>query len=245
VGELHQALASATDDPAFAPVPITLEDRHAWIEDVRTAAVLTLKRLDTQRGVLAPDARPSIDRVLAKRGVLLDRIETLDLAGLKAAKTRYHGDLHLGQVLLSGNDFVITDFEGEPARPLAERRRKHSPLRDVAGLLRSFNYAAAVAVARCIPEHGEEAAALAPRARDWEREVGTAFLAGYESVVIGRCVSYPDDARHARTLIDLFTLEKALYEVRYELDHRPDWIDIPVSGLLDFIDSHESTGERT
>jgi maltose alpha-D-glucosyltransferase / alpha-amylase len=149
---------------------------------------------------------------------------------LQAAKTRYHGDYHLGQVLLAENDFIIVDFEGEPARPLEERRAKHSPLRDVAGMLRSFNYAAYAVLRQITSERPDDSVLLEPIVQAWERFAVNAFLCGYRES-ISECPSYPIDSGHASALIDLFTLEKAFYELRYELENRPDWVAIPLKGL--------------
>jgi maltose alpha-D-glucosyltransferase/alpha-amylase len=136
-----------------------------------------------------------------------------------AVKTRYHGDYHLGQVLINNNDFVIIDFEGEPTRPLAERRHKHSPLRDVAGMLLSFNYAAQTAMALENAEKAEALAKMAALLHDWEAEVGRIFLAGYEEAA--HCTGAFAVNTPLRGLLDLFLLEKTLYEIRYELDNRP------------------------
>lgn len=149
-------------------------------------------------------------------------------------RSRFHGDYHLGQVLLAQDDVIITDFEGEPARPLTERRAKHSPLRDVAGLLRSLAYVAAVAVKRASSERPAESPQLAALANAWETQARQAFLDGYRAAIDG-CPTWPADPATAARLIDLFLIEKALYEVRYELDNRPDWLDVPVTGLLNLL----------
>jgi maltose alpha-D-glucosyltransferase/alpha-amylase len=161
--------------------------------------------------------------------LLLESLQPL--AGLQAARTRCHVYYHLGQVLMVQHDFVIIDFEGEPARSIAERRAKHSPLRDVAGMLRSLSYAAGTAVKRSTGERPADRERLAPLAADWEQSAAQAFLAGYRASIDG-CASWPRDDDAARRLIDLFLVEKALYEIRYEKDNRPDWLDIPVCGLL-------------
>ncbi|MCY1527444.1 Maltokinase [compost metagenome] len=141
-------------------------------------------------------------------------------------KSRYHGDYHLGQVLVKDNDFVIIDFEGEPARSFEERRTKSSPLRDVASMLRSFNYARWTALRR-VAQSPEEAQRLAAPAIAWERATREAFLGGYG--VDGA----PIDAE----LLALFELDKALYELRYELDNRIDWAQVPLHGVLALINA--------
>jgi maltose alpha-D-glucosyltransferase/alpha-amylase len=144
-------------------------------------------------------------------------------------KSRYHGDYHLGQVLVKDNDFVIIDFEGEPARSFAERRAKSSPLRDVAGMLRSFNYARWSALRRAA-QSAEEAARLAAPAIAWEQATRAAFLSGYADAAAA-----PDGAPIDAELLALFELEKALYELRYELNNRTDWAQVPLHGVLALI----------
>jgi len=146
-----------------------------------------------------------------------------------ALKTRYHGDYHLGQVLLSKNDFVIIDFEGEPTRPVAERRAKQSPLRDVAGMLRSFNYARWTAWRHAV-QSNEDTGRVEPLVADWERQVRREFLEAYDVASGGSGLYASFEA--ARGLLDLFEMEKALYEVRYELANRPGWVGIPLQGIL-------------
>jgi maltose alpha-D-glucosyltransferase/alpha-amylase len=152
-----------------------------------------------------------------------------NLEGL--VKTRFHGDLHLGQVLAAQDDFIIVDFEGEPGRPLAERREKSSVLRDVAGMLRSFSYASHAALLRRnapteLPEEGESVVAT------WEKDARHHFLEGYTKTAAG-LASVPADGHSLGALLDLFLIEKALYELRYEIANRPDWIAIPLRGLLE------------
>jgi len=148
-----------------------------------------------------------------------------------ATKTRYHGDLHLAQVIAVQNDFYFIDFEGEPGRPLAARRRKSSPLRDVAGMIRSFDYAATAAVRQL----GETRPAAVPRmltlAEAWRERAIDGFRAAYRKAMRG-CPSYPASKLHAKSLLDFFTLEKAVYEVAYELANRPAWVAIPLNGIM-------------
>jgi len=183
---------------------------------------------------LPEEAGPDANRLLALRRELTRRIKDVSREGFGVVKTRHHGDYHLGQVLVVGSDFQIIDFEGEPARPLAERRRKHSPLRDVAGMLRSFNYAIRSALMNFVAERAEPLERLEPWITLWEERTRQAFLEGYAEGARG-AASYPENEEHARALIELFTLEKALYEIRYELDNRPDWVGIPIRGVLDLL----------
>src|SRR5690606_14671289 len=157
---------------------------------------------------------------------VIDAVAEVPVAG---AKIRHHGDYHLGQVLLSNNDFVMIDFEGEPARPLAERRRKHSPLRDVAGLIRSFNYAARAALARMPREGFSDQDLLEDAATGWENEAVAVFTEAY-ALTAGNSVLFRG-WEEMEPLLRLFVLEKTLYELRYELTHRPEWVAIPLGGL--------------
>ena len=140
-----------------------------------------------------------------------------------------HGDYHLGQVLLVQNDFVIADFEGEPARTFAERARKHSPLKDVAGMLRSFDYALHAALFNFATERADAREAVERAGRDWMGQASAAFLAGYDEVAAAAGLASPRE--QGRGLLELLLLEKAVYELHYEVDNRPDWARIPMAGI--------------
>lgn len=232
-GELHQALGKFTGNPAFDPEAVLPEELEAWLDQVRQDSLRTLEQLERQRSSLGLETRANAERLLGLRDPLVDRICGFDCVAFKASKTRYHGDLHLGQALLTGNDFIIVAFKGEPARALAQCRPKHSPLRDVAGMLRSFDYVAAVALKQYRGDAPH--AVIESQAWNWQRDAATAFLGGYRAAVDG-CPGYPTEPMHARRLIELFVIEKALHELRYELDHRPDWVQIPLRGLLALIE---------
>jgi maltose alpha-D-glucosyltransferase / alpha-amylase len=173
---------------------------------------------------------PRANAVLAQRDQLLARIEAGTKAVPKGVKIRIHGDYHLGQVLVTRNDFVIIDFEGEPGHSLEQRRAKHSPLRDVAGMMRSFAYVQQSAL-RSVVHNEAEAARLAPLARAWELEVRAAFLSAYDAAARGAALY--ESLQPGQGLLGLFELEKALYELRYEIGNRPTWIGIPLQGILD------------
>jgi maltose alpha-D-glucosyltransferase / alpha-amylase len=230
--ELHRALAKPTGDAAFEPEPVTAGDIAEWHRNVRDEALATLDLLEQRRQGLPEHLRPDVDRLLASRDALLALIDATIPLRVGATKTRYHGDYHLGQVLLTTDDFVIVDFEGEPVRSLAERRAKHSPLRDVAGMLRSFSYAAAVALDRATIERPDDRARLLAPLTDWRTQAMAAFHRSYVATIRGTS-SWPDDDRTATQLVRLFGLEKVLYELRYELANRPDWVRIPLAGLLE------------
>jgi maltose alpha-D-glucosyltransferase/alpha-amylase len=186
---------------------------------------LLARRLDSLSGAAASSART----LLAARDEMIGRVSALRPPQERMLKTRLHGDYHLGQVLIARNDFIITDFEGEPARPLEERRAKHSAIRDVAGMVRSFSYAAGAALARTV-ESAENEAKLGPLAADWETKTRSMFLGAYDEVARTAGL-YPNQA-DMRALLELFEIEKALYELRYELNNRPDWVRWPLAGLL-------------
>jgi maltose alpha-D-glucosyltransferase / alpha-amylase len=228
-GELHRALATRTGDAAFDPEPVTERDLAQWKAAVRAEAVATFELLAAHRGHLTSPARDDAAELLERRDRLLRHVDACRLPRGAALKTRTHGDYHLGQVLLNKLDFVITDFEGEPARTIEARRAKHSPLKDVAGMLRSFNYARWTALRQALEGHADYER-LAPFAEDWEARVRRAFLGAYaESVrASGLYASFED----MRELLELFELEKALYELRYELGNRPGWVGIPLAGIL-------------
>jgi len=228
--ELHLALATPTEDPAFAAETLTPQDVELWRSRVREEVLTTLELL--ARAERLPDTVREQASVLAtRREQLVARADGVPASAGQGLRIRHHGDFHLGQILLQRNDFIIADFEGEPGRPLVARRDKSSPLRDVAGLLRSFFYARSVALRRCMLESHEDCKRWEPLLDAWEREVRAQFLIAYSATVRGSALySSFDDAR---PLIGLFELEKALYELRYELRNRPDWVGIPLGSLLE------------
>lgn len=234
-GELHRALARPTGDAAFDPRPVSTDDVARWTRGIADEAAQTLDQLAQGSAVLPAAQRAAAQQLLAARAQLLARLQETIALPADALVTRYHGDFHLGQVIVTGDaddpDFVIIDFEGEPSRPLAERRARHSPLRDVAGMLRSFNYAAQSALG----EHAPDAPAYvrcAELAADWERRARAAFLTGYREVLPAEAA----DGQSSDALLERFLFEKALYELRYELAHRPDWVHVPLGGLLGLLD---------
>ncbi len=231
-GEMHRALAEqAGDDPDFAPEPITRDDIAQWRQALEGATTEMLVRLERERARLPEKAGGLAGELLASRERLLQQIRTLLPHEIAAQKTRFHGDYHLGQTIVVQNDFYIVDFEGEPTRPLSSRRAKSSPLRDVAGMIRSFDYAAVAAVRQL----AETRAAAEPRmtelAETWRQRAVDGFRAAYRKTMRG-CPAFPASKRQARDLTAFFILEKAVYEVFYELANRPSWVDIPLQGIL-------------
>ncbi len=218
-GEMHQALATPTNNPAFAAESTdtaALERDAARLEAQIAAAVQMVK----QRFSTLPDdlLGPAATLLSRRREMLAIANDLRSLSPIAAGqRTRIHGDYHLGQVLKTANDFVLLDFEGEPARSLEERRAKQSPLRDVAGMLRSFSYAGAAAL-------GTEPS---PARTAWESSAVAAVLDGYRSATGGH--------QPQQQLLRAYLLEKALYEIMYEVNNRPGWIAIPLSGILDLL----------
>jgi len=234
-GELHAALARTTGDPAFDPEPMTTQDVAAWAQRVRVDASDALERLDRRRGALPETLRADVDRLLATREALLSRIVAHASDRSAGAKTRLHGDYHLGQVMIVRNDFVIIDFEGEPGRTIDERRQKQSPLKDVAAMLRSFDYAMHAALFNFVSERPDARQIVEAAGRQWRALTTQAFGEGYDEAA--QPAGLASARGEMRALLELFMLEKALYELRYEADNRPDWLRIPLAGLLDIVDA--------
>jgi maltose alpha-D-glucosyltransferase/alpha-amylase len=233
--ELHAAFASATDDPNFRPEPITAADVAAWAGGAKKLAQGAFAQL-VKAEAGAPDAlRGPIESLLHRKEECLAAIDQLSKGRVSASKTRIHGDYHLGQVLVAQNDFYIIDFEGEPARSLQERRVKSSPFKDVAGMLRSFEYAEWSALFSIAEHEADSVGKLLPFASAWRRCAQETFLNSYFAT-IGDCASCPKDRAEADRLLNLFTLEKALYEICYEATNRPTWLRIPITGLQTVLD---------
>jgi maltose alpha-D-glucosyltransferase/alpha-amylase len=233
VGELHVALASV-DAPAFHPEAMNTLALRSTYQSMRNTVQQTLRALRHGAGRLPPAGAEDVQFVLAHSDELLARLQDV-MRAPGGQRIRVHGDLHLGQVLYTGRDFVILDFEGEPSRPLSERRLKRSPFRDVAGMLRSFDYAAYASIGEVVARgtvRSEERARelLDGPAAQWVAWVSAAFLRGYFEALQGRGL-LPGDRTACQLQLDAHLLEKASYEVRYELDHRPDWVGIPIRGL--------------
>jgi maltose alpha-D-glucosyltransferase / alpha-amylase len=230
--ELHQALASSPDDPAFAPEPFSTLYQRSLYQSMRTQAQQLYRLLRARSGDI-----PQIVQVIDLEDEILRRLRGLLDHKVDAMRIRIHGDYHLGQVLYTGKDFTIIDFEGEPARPLGERRIKRSPLTDVAGMLRSFHYAAYTALSRHTEgrEHEENPAYLEPWVLFWYRWVSAAFLQSYLDVAAEGSL-LPGDPADVELLLDALMLEKALYELRYELNHRPGWVKVPIQGILEQVE---------
>ncbi|MGO4809405.1 putative maltokinase [Cupriavidus sp. 2MCAB6] len=244
LAELHAVLARPSDDPAFAPEGARETQAQQWAEEAMAELDRAVVLLEKRAGELARQARndrfaADIDTLLAARERLPQLVARLAAVAPGSLQTRIHGDFHLGQVLIAQNDTYLVDFEGEPALPLDWRRRKTSPLRDVAGLLRSFDYAAAtVGTDRHERTHATLPPALTQRREmlldRFRQTASEAFVAGY--LQIAEAAPQPwVEPEQAQALLDLFLLERAAYEVGYEAANRVAWVDLPVNGLARLI----------
>ncbi len=229
--EMHLALASPTDNSAFSPEPMTLENLLPLLADIRRQAVGVFDVLKERVSYLPDEVIEIAASALSRRRRILDYLGLVKFDGLQTQRIRIHGDYHLGQVLRVKTDFVILDFEGEPARSLEYRRSKQCALKDVAGMLRSFSYAAYGTLINYTARHPEDLARLEPWARLWEQFVAAEFLRAYRDTANGAAF-LPSSTADFRKLLDVFLLEKALYEILYELNSRPGWVRIPMLGLM-------------
>jgi maltose alpha-D-glucosyltransferase / alpha-amylase len=234
IAELHRALVSSPEDPAFAPEPFTTLYQRSLYQSMRTLTAFAFRALRQQLNQVPADAAADAARLVPLEARVLEAAQRVVGQRLTGTRIRCHGDLHLGQVLRTGSDFVIIDFEGEPARSLEDRRTKRSPLRDVAGMLRSFHYATSVAL-RDAFGRGLATADTLPRlerwARFWRSWVSSSFLRTYLHDMAGTEL-LPRTPPELAVLLRFLLLEKCTYELAYELNNRVDWARIPVRGLL-------------
>ncbi len=241
IAELHIALTGITDDEAFTAEPFSYLSQRSLYQAMRNTLRRGLRSARAQLDAVPdPVARDQIRALAEREAEILDRLQDLSTTPIRAVRTRTHGDLHLGQVLWTGRDFVVIDFEGEPARPLSERQLKRSPLRDVAGMLRSFHYAAYSALGFQVERGTVEAGTAAfdeleGWLRAWHRCVTLGFLHGYLTTAEGQPF-LPDERGHTAILLDAFRLEKAIYELGYEMNNRPQWVHIPLAGIAEVLD---------
>ncbi|HEX2913609.1 MAG TPA: putative maltokinase [Chloroflexia bacterium] len=239
-GEMHNALASDASQPDFAPEVITQEDVQHWQSAISELVRRVTGNLRSQLERYSLEMRENLKKVVDHEQDYLRQVNSLaELVEEQVCKTRFHGDYHLGQVLKTGRDFVILDFEGEPARSLEERRAKYNPLKDVAGMLRSFNYAAYTILFETQSHAGDQPhkVDLEIWAESWEELARQAFIEGYcEATGRNEGARYlPTSAQVQTDITKVFELEKAFYELNYEFNNRPTWVPIPLKGLLRII----------
>ena len=228
-GELHLALASSANNPAFRPEPFNAMAQRSVYQSMRTSLRRTFALLEKRLPDLSRAFRDEAKEVLATQQEILAREKRLLDRRTNAAKIRIHGDYHLGQLLYTGKDFVILDFEGEPARPLSERKLKRSALRDVAGMMRSFQYAAYSALWQ--PAMRKQDVPFLERWADlWSRQMSSVFLQSYLKTTTG-AIFVPKNSEDLQIMLEAYLLDKAVYEIGYELNHRPTWVVIPIRGI--------------
>ncbi|PZX19849.1 maltose alpha-D-glucosyltransferase/alpha-amylase [Palleronia aestuarii] len=236
--ELHRALGSGETGSAFAAEPLTRDTLTELADTVRDEVAGTLDQLETHADSLPQTSQELARELLERRTELLAKLDDLREGTPSGGISRIHGDYHLGQVLVVETDVMIIDFEGEPARSLAERTARTSPMRDVAGMLRSFDYALWTAYRRRI-EFGSDPDRTLAHIETWRTATQETFLASYRATMEGSPL-HPADPEFERALLDLFLIQKAAYEVSYEMAMRPDWIAIPLRGLLSLLDRGRS-----
>ncbi len=230
--EMHQALAKGSG-PAMAPEPFSTLYQRSIYQSVRSLIGRTFQDLRKLLPSLPASVRPAAERIVRSEELLLTRLQRITGDKIETIRTRIHGDYHLEQVLFTGKDYMIIDFEGEPLRPISERRIKRSPLRDVAGMLRSYQYAAyAVLYTRDgTLNNSDELERLQRWADFWSFWVCVAFLDGYLTTAAHEAF-IPNDPGDLEILLETFVVEKAIYELNYEMNNRPDWLPIPINGIL-------------
>jgi maltose alpha-D-glucosyltransferase/alpha-amylase len=238
-GEMHKALASGTAMADFKPEAYSLHYQRSLYAGLQSLVRSTFISQGKNLKKLADDARPEAEEVLAMKDEILEVLKGIYKTKIDVSKIRIHGDYHLGQVLFTGKDFVITDFEGEPARTFSNRRLKRSPLRDVAGMLRSFHYAAYASLFLDGHFRKEDFGKLIPYLEQWSHYMGGFFMKAYVETVQG-CAFMPKDKQDLDTLMTTFLLEKAIYELNYELNNRPGWVTIPLRGIKSLMKKHQT-----
>ncbi len=231
VAEMHLALAGTSEFADFAPEPVRPADVKHWIENAADRAERVFDALKQQRDTLKDADRGLVDQALAYRPILRERLSALLPSDIDGLNIRHHGDFHLGQMLIVKDDIFIIDFEGEPRRPLDERRRKAPAARDVAGLIRSIDYSATAALERALKLAPDENGKLGTALAEWRDRSTEAFLAAYHEAMMNVNL-WPADPQGSDRMLNFFLLEKVLYEIGYELAHRPEWLRVPLTGMI-------------
>ena len=234
--EMHLALASVKNKKEFTPEPFSLLYQKSLYQSFRTLVKRTFSQIKPENGKMNDEQEKLVKEILQKEGLLLSAIKsTLEKEKIRSAKIRVHGDYHLGQVLFTGKDFVIIDFEGEPTRSITARQLKHGPLKDVAGMLRSFHYSIYMGKVENESKMPGSDELLKPWLDAWYRIVEKIFLESYLKTS-GNAAFIPENENQLHELLDVYVIEKAVYELDYEFNNRPDWLHVPLSGLKMIID---------
>jgi len=233
--QMHEALATDQKSEDFKPEAFSLHYQRSLYSSFQTLVRSSLDNLKKNKANFSDALIPEIDEVLEKRSDLMKKLKRVYDKKLDAVKIRCHGDFHLGQVLVTGRDYIFIDFEGEPIRTISERRLKRSPLRDVAGMIRSFHYAAYGEILLNDQYSDDEVQKLLPWAEVWYKRMAGFFLRRYLQEIKGSNL-IPSDPKDLDVLLDTFLLEKAVYEIQWELNHRPDWVALPLKGLKDLME---------
>jgi maltose alpha-D-glucosyltransferase/alpha-amylase len=229
--EMHLALSSITSQTDFIEEPFSLLYQKSLYQSFRTLVKRTVMQMKASRKKLDVGQQNSIDFIIKNENLFLETVkQTLEQTKIRTTKIRIHGDYHLGQVLFTGKDFIIIDFEGEPARSMTARSLKYSPFKDVAGMLRSFHYAIYMGYNEYLKRVPGSAEYLNPWLEPWYSKIRKTFLDTYFKTA-GQASFIPDEKRHLEDLLSVYTIEKAIYEADYELNNRPDWLHIPLNGL--------------
>jgi len=242
VAELQLALASRDDIVDFAPEPISANDVRSWTETLLQRAGRAFDDLTRRRSELSEGDRQLVDALLSYRAALPAQLRELLPETVDAMKIRHHGDFHLGQMLIVKDDVSIIDFEGEPRRSIEDRRRKAPAARDVAGLIRSIDYSATAALERALKSAPDDHGKLARALEAWREHAAAAFMAAYRSSLTDTRL-WPQSLEDADRLLDFFLLEKAFYEIEYELAHRPDWLRVPLAGTWRILSRSEEAAQ--
>jgi maltose alpha-D-glucosyltransferase/alpha-amylase len=243
VAELHLALASTADDPDFATEPYSTLYQRSTFQSMQNLLARVMRMLDSRASTIPKDLRDRAQLIASHQREIAARFDAFLRCRLSVDRMRIHGDLHLGQILYTGRDFAIIDFEGEPARPLSERRLKRAALRDVAGMLRSFHYAALTSTIEQLRTGATgnfDFAGMQPWANFWRNWSSWAFLKGYLEAA-GHAAFIPKNDNELTILLDAFVMDKAIYELGYELNNRPDWLLIPLLSISQLLGLESST----
>jgi maltose alpha-D-glucosyltransferase/alpha-amylase len=233
-GEMHLALASGSGFPNFKSEPYSLHYQRSLFAGLQSLVRGTFNNQSRNLKKLPEEVRHEAEEVLAMKEEILKTFRNIYRKKIDVVKIRIHGDYHLGQVLSTGKDFIITDFEGEPARSYSERRLKRSPLRDIAGMIRSFHYAAYGGLFLDNQIRKEDISRLTPYAEQWYHYMSGFFMKAYLETVKG-CAFIPKSKEDMNILMTTFLLEKAIYELNYEMNNRPDWVIIPLRGIKELL----------